>query len=445
MFNKLRNCFATNSGKIAEMTEAADTGSWWKGLSRTAWTVLIVAWLGWVFDVMDTALFNFAKGPMLKELLTMPDAAVQQPKIEGMIQLVFIIGWAVGGLIFGVMADRWGRARTMTLTILLYCLFTGLTAFCKTWEQVAAIRFLTALGIGGEWAAGAALIAESVPNKARAGAAALLQTAAAFGPWMASLANFALKGESWRWLFAVGLIPAVLTVFIRFKVKEPERWSISQTEERKESAFAPIAKLFQHPTWRRNAIIAMILGVVGIAGAGNIAYWLPNLVEQASKGMSAEDIAARKSFVTTIMHIGTFFGVLFVPWLCTKVGRKLTLTAFFIFAPVSLLLALKVNFSYDNLLIFGPLMAFFAIGLTATFGLYFPELFPTNLRATGSGFAYNVARILQAPVPWLTGILIAAEKSSPAHGVAMAAGIYFLGLIALPFAPETMGKELPEN
>ncbi len=423
---------------------------WWKELSRTAWIVLIVAWLGWVFDVMDTALFNFAKGPMLAEMLKTPELLKQQPAIEGMIQLVFIVGWAIGGLIFGVMADRWGRARTMTLTILLYCLFTGLTAFCKTWEQVAVIRFLTALGIGGEWAAGAALIAESVPNRARAGAAALLQTAAAFGPWLASLANYLVKPSttdpgSWKTLFYIGLIPAVLTVFIRFKVKESESWKSTHEKEEKSSPFAPVVELFKHPTWRRNAIVAMLLGVVGIAGAGNIAYWLPNLVEQASKGLSPEDVSARKSFVTSIMHIGTFAGVLLVPWLCTKMGRRPTLLTFFILAPLTLVFALKVNFSYTNLLIFGPLMAFFAIGLTATFGLYFPELFPTKLRATGSGFAYNVARILQAPVPWLTGILIAAEKSSPAHGVTLAAAIYLIGLMVLPFAPETKGKPLPEG
>ncbi|MBX3120008.1 MAG: MFS transporter [Fimbriimonadaceae bacterium] len=437
------------------MTEAVDSAPWWKGLTKTMWLVLIVAWLGWVFDIFDSALFAFAKGPMLKELLSTPDAMARKDEIDGLMQLVFLIGWAIGGLIFGVMADRWGRARTMTLTILLYCLFTGLTGLCQTWEQVAVIRFLTALGIGGEWAAGAALIAETVPNKARAGAAALLQTAAAFGPWLASLANYALtsawaayeldQATFWRWLFVVGILPAFLTVVIRFKIKEPERWTEAQKQESKTSTLEPIKEMFVHPIWRRNVIVAMIIGAVGIAGAGNIAYWLPNLVEQVSKGLSPEDISARKSYATSIMHVGTFLGVLLVPWLCTKVGRRPTLFAFFILAPISVFVALNIGFSYTNLLVFGPLMAFLAIGLTATFGLYFPELFPTRFRATGSGFAYNVARIMQAPLPWLTGLLIAAGRGSPAHGVTLAAGVYLIGLLALPFAPETKGKELPEG
>lgn len=434
------------------MAESVETGPWWKGLTKTMWLVLIVAWLGWVFDIFDSALFAFAKGNMLQDLLTSPEAIARKSEIDGLMQLVFLIGWAVGGLIFSVMADRWGRVRTMTLTILLYCLFTGLTGLCQTWEQVVVIRFLTALGIGGEWAAGAALIAETVPNRARAGAAALLQTAAAFGPWLASLANYGvgyiwktyeIQEASWRWLFAVGILPAILTVFIRFKIREPEKWTAAKQAESKSGALAPVSEVFSHPIWRRNIIVAMIIGAVGIAGAGNIAYWLPNLVEQVSKGLDPIEISNRKSFATSIMHVGTFVGVLLVPWLCARVGRKPTLLAFFVLAPVSVFVALNVGFGYSNLLIFGPIMAFLAIGLTATYGLYFPELFPTRLRATGAGFAYNVARIMQAPLPWLTGLLIA--RGSPAHGVTLAAGVYLIGLLALPFAPETKGKGLPEE
>src|SRR5688572_8545828 len=178
---------------------------WWHGITRYQWLVLVVAWLGWVFDIFDTALFNFAKGPMLTEMLGGAEAyKLQGPQVEGMIQMIFLAGWAIGGLAFGILADRWGRTRTMVLTILIYCAFTGLTALCQTWEQVAGVRFLTALGLGGEWAAGAALIAEVFPDRARAGAAALLQSAAAFGPALAAVANLKVAAADWRVLFLIG-------------------------------------------------------------------------------------------------------------------------------------------------------------------------------------------------------------------------------------------------
>jgi MFS family permease len=426
----------------AAMADAAQ-GRWWHEVTRYQWFVLLVAWLGWVFDIMDTALFNFAKVPMLEDMLGGAQAYQQQgPQIEGLIQMVFLVGWAIGGLVFGILADRWGRARTMILTILLYCLFTGVTALCQTWEQVLVVRFFTALGIGGEWAAGAALVAEVFPNRARAAAAAILQTAAAVGPVLAATANLQLAAHSWRWLFVVGILPAFVTVLIRKGVKEPEKW---ERRERLPSVGAALKDLFGHPVWRRNAIVAMLIGTVGIAGAGTVSFWLPNLVNAASEGLPREMIQQRMSYATYMLHIGTLLGVFAFPWLAERVGRKRALVTGFILAPVSIWVALYGGESYARLFLMAPLMSFFTIGLTATFALYFPELFPTRIRATGAGFAYNTARIVQAPVPWFTGLVIGMPASSPVHGVAVAAGAYLVGLGALPFAQETRGKPLPED
>jgi MFS family permease len=411
------------------------------------WLILFVAWLGWVFDIMDTALFNFAKVPMLTDMLGEAGYTARGPAVEGLIQTIFIVGWALGGLIFGVLADRWGRSRTMVLTILLYCAFTGLTSLCQTWEQVAVVRFLTALGIGGEWAAGAALVAESFPDTRRPLAAAFLQTAAAVGPILAATANLALAHESWRWLFVVGLVPAVVTVFIRKAVGESE-----PTKEVRSKASNPIRELFTNPKWRRNAIIAMVIGTVGIAGAGNAAYWMPNLVKEASAGMATEVVQARTSYITYAMHAGTLAGVFLFPWLAKVWGRKKALLLGFIAALSITYFALQGSPSYESLFFIAPAITLFAIGLSAIFGLYFPELFPASIRATGSGFAYNVARIAQAPLPMITGVLIGAQTlaltmTAPrnvAHGVAMSALVYIIGLLALPFAPETKDKPLPE-
>ncbi|GIK33059.1 MAG: MFS transporter [Armatimonadetes bacterium] len=411
-------------------------------LSGYQWLVLGVAWLGWVFDIADTALFTFAKVPMLTEMLGPEKYAQVGAAIEGQIQMTFLVGWAIGGLVFGIAADKYGRTRVLILTILLYCLFTGLTALCQTWEQVTVVRFLTGLGIGGEWAAGAALVAEVMSDRARPFAAALLQTAAAIGPVLAGTANLALAGQSWKWLFLVGVAPALLTVVIRSKVREPERWQSKGVEVRK--ATETVRELFRQTPWRRHAIVAMILGVVGIAGAGNVAFWLPNLVKESLPNAEKAVVDASVSYATYTLHLGTLLGVFAFPLLCQRIGRKASFALFFVLSPLATVLALQGSLDYTKLLWMAPIMAFFAIGLSAGYGLYFPELFPTRLRATGCGLAYNTARIFYAPIPWLTGLVIGASKGSPSHGVALAAMVYIVGLLALPFAPETKGKPLPD-
>ncbi len=410
---------------------------WWRTLTRYQWLVLCAAWLGWVFDVMDTALFNFAKAPMLQELFHGTEA--ERAKVDAAFLTLLLIGWSVGGLLFGVLADRWGRVRTLTVTVLIYCLFTGATALCHTWQEVAVIRFITALGIGGEWAAGAALLAETFPDRARAGGAALLQSAAAFGPWFAALINLFVPAAEWRVLFLVGNLPAALTVILRLWIKEPERW---RTAAKQESALAPVKRLLTEKPWNRHALIALLLGVSVIAASNNISYWLPNLTKWSSAGFSADAVQSRVSHVTLIMHIGTLLGVLVMPWLCDKVGRKRALLLFLVLSPLSVGLATATS-SFARLELLAPLMAFFTIGLSAAFVLYFPELFPTALRATGIGFAYNTSRILAAGIPLATAALVGHSNSIGA-AVGLTAFVPVIGLVALIFAPETKGKRLPD-
>ncbi len=413
--------------------------SWHQGLTKLQWTILAIAWLGWVFDIADTALFNFAKGPMLTEMLGPAGYKLNGPYYEGWILTIFLLGWSLGGLIFGVLADRWGRVRTLVLTISLYCLFTGLTALCHTPVEVAGMRFLTGLGIGGEWAAGTALVAEAFPDKARAPASSLLQTAAAIGPILAALANQGLAHVSWRALFLVGVAPAAIAIVARLSLKEPPRPELKADK-------SPLATVFGDPKLRRNALVALALGFAGIAGAGTVTFWLPNLVQAASQGLSAAALADRKSFATYTVHIGTFLGVLLFPWLCERFGRKRSFAAFFILSPISIALAAWISQTGDfkALLIAAPILSFFSIGLSAGFALYFPELFPAKVRTTGSGFAYNTGRILTAPVPLLTGMFIKARGGNVGAGVVAAGLVYVIGLGAIPFAPETKGEPLPD-
>lgn len=413
-----------------------------RNLTRVQYTILFIAWLGWVFDIMDTALFNFAKVPMITEMLGPARYKLEGPRLEGLIQTWFLIGWAIGGLIFGILADRWGRTRTLIATILMYCTLTGLTAFCRTPEQVMVARFLTALGIGGEWAAGAALVAESFPDDLRALASSLLQSAAAFGPVFAALANLALTHDSWRSLFLVGVLPAFVCVLIRWGVKEPEK---TQRLSNTPGPVSMLQELFGNPRWRRNAIVAMAIGVVGVTGAGIAPFWIPNLVKEASLGMPAALIRARTSNATMVIHVGTLLGVFAFPWIAERIGRKRAFALFFTCSPLMTGLALFGGANYTRLLVLMPLATFFAIGVSAGFVLYFPEIFPTRLRATGAGLAYNVGRIFSAPIPWLTGIAMGAFNGSVVAGVLIASCIYLLGLVAIPFAPETRGQSLPDS
>lgn len=408
---------------------------WYRGLSRYQWTILTVAWLGWVFDVFDTAIFNFTKSSMLQDMIGKDAYKLNGTTIEGWIQGIFFAGWALGGLLFGMLADRWGRTRTLTLTVLVYSVFTGLTVFCREPWQVGMVRFLTALGVGGEWAAGAALVAEVMPNRARAGAAGFLQSAAAFGPLIAALAQLALKGKAWQYMYLVGIFPALICVVIRWYVKEPERSAQAK------SAKMPLQALFENREFRKRVIVAMIIGAVVVAGATTASFWAPNLLDAANKGLPKTDMDVRKSIGIMVSHIGTLLGVLLTPWLCERIGRKRTLAIFFALTPFASLAVAGLGDTYGKLLILLPTVNFFAIGISAALALYFPELFPTAFRATGAGMAYNVGRVFSIVAPIVTGFIIA-QTHSIGVGFTVTAGIYLLGLLSIPFAPETKGEAL---
>jgi fucose permease len=399
------------------------------------WAILALAWCGWVFDVADTALFNFAKGPMLTGMLGASEYAKVGPTVEARIQSVFLLGWALGGLVFGILADRWGRTRTLVLTVLLYCLCTGATALCQNPDQVALARFLTALGIGGEWAAGAALVAEAF-GESRGLASSVLQTAAAFGPMLAALGNWVLAGRPWQDLFLLGILPALLCVAFRAGAHDPVKVA--------ENGGAPLRELFASPVWRRRAVVAMIVGAVGITGAGTATFWAPNLVKAASSGLPKAIVDARTSEVTILSHVGTLAGVFVAPYLCRKWGRRWTIGAFYLLAPVSVAVAIGGGAGYERLLWALPLVNFFCIGVSAAFVLYFPEMFPSRMRATGSGLAYNVGRLLTIPTPMATAWAIGRFGGNVGTGVLLSGSVYLVGLAALPFAPETMGQPLPD-
>ena len=425
-------------------------GSLRDGVTPYQWRVLLIAWLGWLFDAMDATIYALVLHPALHELLPpQADPTAMADAIGwygGIIFSVFLIGWALGGVAFGILADRFGRSRVLVCTILLYALFTGLAALSSTWWQLAIYRFLTALGIGGEWAAGAALVAEVWPESKRARAAGLLQSAWAGGFLVAAGANLLLKQHSWRALFMVGVLPALLAVVVRLGVKEPDRWIKTQGAAAQPgvSPTQGLAALFG-PKYLRATLVGSGLAFVAVFGLWGATYWTPTLIRSLPglSHSSPEALTSAVSYATIALNAGSLVGYLAFGPLAERFGRRPVFGLMCLGSLCVLPLAFLAPRSYSQVLILLPILGFFNNGIFSGFPIYLPELFPTSIRATGAGFCFNVGRILAAAGPFLTGFLVSALGGFGRAASAIAL-IYLVGLLILPFAPETRGQHLPD-
>lgn len=423
---------------------------WYEGLTGYHWLVLVVASLGWAFDTMDQWIYVLARQPALMELL---NAKPEDPRLAyygGIVQSIFIFGWATGGFLFGIVGDRWGRTRTMALTVLLYAGFTGLSGLSQNWWQFAFYRFFTGLGVGGEFASGAALVAEVFPAHARPAALGIMQASSAVGNMMAGLLNLTIGASpdwGWRWMFGFGTLPALLVFVIRLFVKEPERWEQArQMAEVGQTQLGSAAEMFAHPTWRRHAFVGISLAAVGVIGFWGIGTWSPDLLRSVCNPQNLPELkpSTERAVGIAIMmqNAGAFFGILAWAWLAERIGRRGAFAVAFLSCFFVVPLTFFVTRSFAHALILFPLMGFFTTSLFGGYAVYFPELFPTRLRATGTGFCYNVARYLAIFGPYTFGQLRAAFGIREAG--ALLSSVFLLGLVTLPFAPETKGKPLPE-
>jgi MFS family permease len=455
-------------------------GPWYRGLSRYQWFVLVVAALGWLFDCLDQQLFNLARKPAMETLLAAADGSVDPGAVNfysGLSTCIFMLGWATGGLIFGVIGDRLGRVKTMMITIVIYSLCTGLSALSQGFWDFAFYRFITGLGVGGEFAVGVALVAEVMPDRARPYALGLLQALSAVGNLAAALIGMGLGQaqlhmgsriygwEPWRWKFVIGALPAVLALVIRAGLKEPERWQqmkarAAQTGEQ----LGGYGALFADPRWRKNALLGMLLACSGVIGLWGIVFFSIDLqrsvFEKAfrAQGLSGQALAGRLTIwngvASMMIQIGAFASMMLAARICQRIGRK----PFFAVAFVASLLSTAMVFRYlddiSDIWWMLPIMGFCQLSVFAGYAIYFPELFPTRLRSTGTSFCYNVGRFAAASGPFLLGQLsstVFAGIQSPAWmqepmrpaGIAMCV-TFLLGLAVLPFMPETKGRPLPE-
>jgi MFS family permease len=427
--------------------------------------VLIIAAAGWLFDCMDQRLFVLARQPALKELLhSDPTALANINTYGGKATTWMILGWATGGIIFGMLSDKIGRVKTMIATLVIYSGFTGLSGLATGWNDFIVYRFLVGLGIGGMFGAATTLVAESVPSNFRATALGLLQALSAVGNVIGSLIslkivpgaqNFYGSYNGWRLLFFVGILPAILTLPIMFFLKEPESWKQAKAAAsggQAKTVGSPL-QLFENPRWRRNTIIGLMLGLAGMTGLWGVGFFSPELVSTALKDGNAapKTIEFVKSWGTLLQDVGAFLGMLVFTYVAARVTRRVAFLCAFILGMGMTIFVFQSLHKASDAYWMLPMMGFAQLGAFAGYSIYFPELFPTRLRGTGVGFCYNTVRYLAAPMPLLMGLLSDSLKASMGESQAfrnaatIMCSVYLLGMIALIWAPETKGQPLPED
>ncbi len=499
----------------AKPEELQDGRPWYQLLSRYHWFVLIIAALGWLFDCLDQQLFVLARPAAMRELVTPledespEETTIRRSSAANNATSFFLAGWALGGLFFGMLGDRIGRAKTMMITILMYSAFTGLSALSTGPWDFAFYRFLTGLGVGGEFAVGVALVAEVMPARARPYTLGLLQALSAVGNITAAVIFISLgvaeesglPTSPWRIMFCIGALPALLALVIRTKLKEPERWSQQAHEGVAKKQLGSYAELFGDPLWRKHALLGLLLACSGVIGLWAVGFFTPDLMQKVQRKRVAQEVygeqiaqaeaageTARAEQLRTLLstetdtntkltlseelkgmkasadkvisgrltwwaggtsvliNLGAFCGMFGFGALSQRIGRKPTFTLAFLAAFVS---TACVFWFVEDVSQFWMIfvMGFCQLSLFAGYAIYFPELFPTRLRSTGTSFCYNVGRLLAAFGPVVKTALERqfADTGDPLRyaGVAMCT-IFLIGLLALPFLPETRGKPLPE-
>jgi MFS family permease len=443
------------------VTNEVEAGPRVLGLSGYQWVVVLAAWLGWGFDVFDGLLFNFVAPNCVPTLLGVPIGSPEARTVTlewtGRLTALLLIGWAVGGVLFGRLADRIGRTRTLMLTMLLYALGTSLCALAPNIWALAFFRLIASLGIGGEWAAGAAMVAETVPEKRRLEMGALLYTSAPVGLFLANAVNHQIAGvwlphspeTSWRWVFACGLLPAVVALFVRMFVREPERWQAV----RQRVAPARLAELFT-PEHRPYVVAGLLTAVTAL-----LMWWSCNaFIPVVASGLAQTEAAARglegparqflieswKTLATNAFNLGGLLGTLLTVPFAKFLGRRVMFGLYFAGSAAAILATFGLDLPPETRLRMYFLIGLTVFGVFGSFTYYLPELFPTRLRATGAGFCYNIGRVVAAAGPFIVGEVASRGTGTAILTLFWVGVIPAAGLLALPWIIETRGRSLQD-
>jgi len=407
----------------------------------TAWLALFSAGLAWLFDAMDFQIFTLILFPSISDLIKSTDPG-RVAASGGAVIACKMLGWGVGGIAFGVLADRMGRARTMLMTVTIYAAFTGVSGLARSVGQLAALQALAGIGMGGEWAAGAALVAETWPERSRARAMQVMQMCFGLGFFAAAAVNLIVGPYGWRFVFLVGVLPAPVLLLLRFFVREPPRWLAVRNRSGSTGALTTLRAVFAIDM-RRRTLVGVLIALTMMIGSNSlgplIPVWIHQLLPPERQGSAGRVI----SHFVMLMSLGGIAGYLGLILPIERLGRRWSYTFIVASTAVVVLLLFCLPPSIGRLLTFAPLYGFFTIGGFGFFAVYFPELFPTRLRATGQGFCWNMARSLAAAGPLVAGTLVGVLGSVPVVGRVIAV-VYLVGLTAIWFGPETKGQALKD-
>lgn len=431
------------------------------------WTVLLAAWLGWGFDIFDSLLMNYVAPNAVPTLLGIPlgTPAAQSATLQwtGILTSLLLLGWCAGGIIFGKVADRIGRTKTLLLTMIMYSVGTAACAFAPNIWVLVVFRIISSLGIGGEWAAGAAMVAEVVPENRRVEAGALLYTASPLGLFLATFVTYQVTGvyfsdpaSSWRYVFLFGLVPAAVAFLVRLFIKEPDRWKNLGSK----GHHPKIRELFT-PEYRALTISGLAMAMtalvtwwscnafISVVAKGLAAREWTNLTAAGVQGLGTMEQMGQQWVrdATNIFNLGGLIATLLTIPAAKLLGRKKMFFLYFALSAVSLFAAFGLDLDPRT-----RLYMYFPIGLTTygifgAFTFYLPELFPTRLRGTGAGFTYNIGRLIAAFGPFLVGSIAASGANALDSAIRVlfwVGAVPVLGVLMLPLVIETRGRELAD-
>lgn len=452
--------------------------SWYQGITRYQWLVLIVASLGWVFDIFEGQIFVASMRDAMPQLLG--NLSADDPDVarwNNYALASFLLGGAFGGILFGMMSDKIGRSKTMVFTILFYSVFTCITSFATDAWQMVGLRFLVAMGVGGEWAVASAMVAEVMPKRSRSWMSSIFHSSSVFGTLMAVAVGYFLLSDkpwgddTWRLGFRIGLAPAALVILIRYAMKEPEQWKRAKELEKqdKSKATGSIPELFSGANGR-NTLVGVLLATIGLVTfwgchiygknallrqAENTAYAAESVdmdlpeaeLKQAkadARGKHEKSIKQAEMLSMCLNTIGGGLGLVLFGWISNRLGRRGAFVFYhaggLITALLMFLVMIPQNVPFGLMCVFLPVFGFLTLGMHAGYAVYFPELFPTRLRGTGTGFCFNAGRFGTA-----AAMLIAAQMEWKSEQTALyLASLFAVGIVVPLMAKETRDEDLPD-
>ncbi|HXH06922.1 MAG TPA: MFS transporter [Vicinamibacterales bacterium] len=403
---------------------------WWIDAPPAARRALVAAALGWMLDAFDVMLYALVLASLMDELgLT--------KAMAGLLGSLTLVASAAGGMLFGLIADRWGRTRALMGSILVYSIFTAACGLAQTVGQLALFRILLGLGMGGEWASGAALVSETWPAAHRGKALGVMQSAWAVGYAAAAAVNWIVSPLfGWRAVFFVGVLPAFFTLWVRRRVEEPAIWR----ERRRPAAGsgAGIGDIFRGTLLRLTLAVTLMNACTMFAWWG-FNLWIPAYLQLPATAGGVGLSASAMSGLVIAMQVGMWFGYVTFGFVADAAGRRRTYVAYLLAAAL-LILAYASTRTAGILLLLGPLVAFFGTGYFSGFGAVTAEIYPTAIRATAQGFTYNIGRIASAAAPFAVGTL--AETHGFQTALSTTAAAFLLAALAWIWIPETRGRSL---